>query len=158
MRKFKRKLAELFFDKTLYTYNEGGFDIKVTKFYISIKAKAGHFSLKLDNSTYTYGYLFVALQNELYNQAIGYAKLIYNTAIISCTDQGLVDDIQRAYVKYAKRMEKQSESSAKAISEDEDSLAMTQMECNERYAKMSKKERKEQKKVLREVLTKDDDE
>ena len=155
MRKIKRKLAELFLNKTLYKCDEGGFDVKATKYFIKIKSKASNFELRIDNSTYAYGYLIYALEYELFSQVGGFASLVYNTAMVACSDQGLVDDIRKAFVKYTKRMDKKAEAIAKGISEDDDNLAMEEMKFNQEYAKKSKKERKVYQDALREELRKE---
>lgn len=157
MKKNRRKLLEWFFNKTLYKFDEGGFDFRVTKFFIDIKAKSGNFKLRLDNTTYTYGYLVVALEQGLYGQAHALGALVYDTAIISCTDQGLADDLRKSFAKYTKRMEKKAETLAKEVSEEDDKLAMEELKFNQEYAKLTKKERKEYQEALREELRKEDE-
>lgn len=157
MKNIRRKLLEWFFNKTLYKFDEGGFDFRVTKFFIDIKAKSGNFKLRLDNTTYTYGYLVVALEQGLYDQVHALGALVYNTAIISCTDQGLADDLRKSFAKYTKRMEKKAESIAKEITEDEDKLNEEVVKANIEVAKMSKAERKAHKKTIREVLTNEEE-
>ena len=156
MKKIKRKLLEWFSNKTLYKFDEGGFDFRITKFFIDIKAKSGNFKLQLDNTTYTYGYLVVALEQGLYDQVHALGALVYNTAIMSCTDQGLVDDLRKAFVKYTQRMEKKAESIAKEITPDDDKFNGEVVKANIEVAKMSKKERKAHKEAMREVLTQEE--
>ena len=157
MKKIKRKLLEWFFNKTLYKFDEGGFEFRVTKFFIDIKAKSGNFKLRLDCTTYTYGYLVAALGQGLYKQAHGLASLVYNTAIITCADQGLIDDLQKSFAKYAKRKEKKAESIAKEITPDEDKLNEEVVKANIEVAKMTKAERKAHKEAIREVLTNEEE-
>ena len=156
MKKIKRKFLEWFFNKTLYKFDEGGFEFRVTKFFIDIKAKSGNFKLRLDYTTYTYGYLVAALGQGLYEQVHGLGALVYNTAIITCTDQGLIDDLQKSFAKYTKRMEEKAENIANEITPDEDKLNEEVVKANIEVAKMSKAERKAHKESIRDVLNEKD--
>ena len=156
MKKIRRKLLEWFFNKALYTFDEGGFDFRVTKFFIDIKAKSGNFKLRLDNTTSTYGYLVVALEQGLYGQAHALGALVYNTAIISCTDQELADDLRKSFAKYTKRIEKKAESIAKEVTPDEDKLNEEVVKANIEVAKMTNAERKAHKEAMREILTQEE--
>jgi hypothetical protein len=82
---------------------------------------------------------------------------VYQFVTLITQDNGLVQDVHKAFAKYYKRMEKKAESIAKEITPDEDKLNEEVVKANIEYAKMSKKERKAHKEAIREVLTNDEE-
>jgi hypothetical protein len=77
---------------------------------------------------------------------------MYELTTLLLTDQGLADDIQKALTKYDKRLQVVAERKAKEVTEEADAIAAEQVKANIEYANMTKKQRKEYKKALREEL------
>jgi ribosomal protein L10 len=77
---------------------------------------------------------------------------MYELTTCLLTDQGLFDDVQKALNKYDKRLQVIAERKAKEVTEEEERMASEQVKANIEYANMTKKQRKEYKKALREEL------
>ena len=81
-----------------------------------------------------------------------YCNRMYEITTLLLTDQGLADDVQKALTKYDKRLQVVAERKAKEVTEEEDAIAAEQVKANIEYANMTKKQRKQYKKALREEL------
>lgn len=132
---------------------------KVTfrRFTMDITTKSGNLKLRTMGMLYPNSLLYNAL--ELGDKKIveWFCNEVYQFVSLITTDQGLANDVHKAFAKYYKRMEKEAESIAKEITLDDDKLNEEVVKANIEYAKMSKKERKAHKEVIREVLTNEEE-
>lgn len=132
---------------------------KVTfrRFTMDITTKSGNLKLRTMGMLYPNSLLYNAL--ELGDKKIveWFCNEVYQFVSLITTDQGLANDVHKAFAKYYKRIEKEAESIAKEITLDDDKLNEEVVKANIEYAKMSKKERKAHKEVIREVLTNEEE-
>lgn len=126
---------------------------KVTfrRFTMDITTKSGNLQLRTIGMLYPNGFLYNAVEKGDEKVLEWFCNELYQFVCLITKDSGLIQDVNKAFTKYYKRMEKKAES-AKEISEDDDKLALEQLKFNQEYAKKSKKERKEYQEALREEL------
>ena len=132
---------------------------KVTfrRFTMDITTKSGNMKLRTMNMLYPNAYLYNAIEKDDKRIVEWFCNELYEFVSLITTDEGLIQDVNKAFAKYYKRMEKKAESIAKGITLDEDKLNEEVVKANIEYAKMSKKERKVHKEAIREVLTNDEE-
>ena len=131
---------------------------KVTfrRFTMEVETKSGNFKLRTMGMLYPNSFLYHALEQGDTKMIEWFCNEVYQFVSLITTDQGLADDVHKAFAKYYKRMEKKAESIAKEITEDEDKLNEEVVKANIEYAKMTKAERKAHKEAIREVLTQEE--
>lgn len=131
---------------------------KVTfrRFTMDITTKSGNMKLRTMGMLYPNSFLYNALEQGDEKMVHWFCDEVYQFVSLITTDEGLIQDVNKAFAKYYKRMEKKAESIAKGITLDEDKLNEEVVKANIEYAKMSKKERKAHKEAIREVLTQEE--
>lgn len=122
------------------------------RFTMEIKTKSGNMELRTICMDYPQGFLAYCLDQDDTKTIEWFCNELYQFVSLITTDQGLANDIQKAFAKYYKRMDKKSTTKAKDITEDEDKVSEEIINANIAYAKMSKKERKAHKEVVKEIL------
>ena len=132
---------------------------KVTfrRFTMDITTKSGNMKLRTMGMLYPNSFLYNALEQDDKNIVEWFCNEVYQFVSLITTDQGLADDVHKAFAKYYKRMEKKAESIAKEITEDDDKLNEEVVKANIEVAKMTKAERKAHKEAIREVLTNEEE-
>lgn len=132
---------------------------KVTfrRFTMDITTKSGNMKLRTMNMLYPNAFLYNAIEKDDKRVIEWFCNEVYQFVSLLTTDQGLADDVHKAFAKYYKRMEKKAESIAKEITPDEDKLNEEVVKANIEVAKMTKAERKAHKETIREVLTNDEE-
>lgn len=128
---------------------------KVTfrRFTMDITTKSGNLKLRTMGMLYPNSFLYHALEQGDTKMVEWFCNEVYQFVSLITTDQGLADDVHKAFAKYYKRMEKKAESIAKEITLDENKLNEEIVKANIEVAKMTKAERKAHKEAIREVLT-----
>ena len=128
---------------------------KVTfrRFTMDITTKSGNLKLRTMGMLYPNSFLYNALEQGDEKIVEWFCNEVYQFVSLITTDEGLADDVHKAFAKYYKRMEKKAESIANEITPDEDKLNEEVVKANIEVAKMTKKERKAHKEAIREVLT-----
>lgn len=128
---------------------------KVTfrRFTMDITTKSGNLKLRTMGMLYPNAFLYNALEKGDEKIVAWFCNEVYQFVSLLTTDQGLANDIHKAFAKFYKRMEKKAESIAKEITLDEDKLNEEVVKANIEVAKMTKAERKAHKAAVREVLT-----
>ena len=131
---------------------------KVTfrRFTMDITTKSGNLKLRTMGMLYPNSFLYHALEQGDEKMVEWFCNEVYQFVSLITTDQGLADDVHKAFAKYYKRMEKKAESIAKEITLDENKLNEEIVKANIEVAKMTKAERKAHKEAIREVLTKEE--
>lgn len=131
---------------------------KVTfrRFTMDITTKSGNMKLRTMGMLYPNSFLYHALEQGDEKMVEWFCNEVYQFVSLLTTDQGLADDVHKAFAKYYKRMEKKAESIAKEITPDEDKLNEEVVKANIEVAKMTKAERKAHKEAIREVLTQEE--
>lgn len=132
---------------------------KVTfrRFTMDITTKSGNMKLRTMGMLYPNSFLYNALEQGDEKIVHWFCDEVYQFVSLITTDQGLANDVHKAFAKYYKRMEKKAESIAKEITLDEDKLNEEVVKANIEVAKMTKAERKAHKETIREVLTNDEE-
>lgn len=128
------------------------FKVTFRKFTIEIKSVSGNFTLKTVGMVYPNAFLYNAFAQGDEGLVQWYCNRMYELTTLLLTDQGLADDVQKALTKYDKRLQVVAERKAKEVTEEAESIAAEQVKANIEYANMTKKQRKEYKKALREEL------
>jgi hypothetical protein len=118
--------------------------------------KSGNMKLRTMGMLYPNSFLYHALEQGDTKMVEWFCNEVYQFVSLITTDQGLADDVHKAFAKYYKRMEKKAESIAKEITLDEDKLNEEVVKANIEVAKMSKAERKAHKETMREILTQEE--
>ena len=132
---------------------------KVTfrRFTMDITTKSGNMKLRTMGMLYPNSFLYHALEQGDTKMVEWFCNEVYQFVSLLTTDQGLADDVHKAFAKFYKRMEKKAESIAKEITLDEDKLNEEVVKANIEVAKMNKKDRKAHKDTIREVLTNEEE-
>ena len=128
---------------------------KVTfrRFTMDITTKSGNIRLRTMGMLYPNAFLYNALEKGDEKMVHWFCDEVYQFVSLLTTDQGLANDVSKAFAKYYKRMEKKAESIAKEVTPDEDKLNEEIAKANIEVAKMTKAEHKAHKEAIREVLT-----
>ena len=131
---------------------------KVTfrRFTMDITTKSGNLKLRTMNMLYPNAFLYNAIEKDDKHIAEWFCNELYEFVSLITTDEGLIQDVNKAFTKYYRRMEKKAESIAKEITLDEDKLNEEVVKANIEVAKMTKKERKAHKEAMREILTQEE--
>lgn len=132
---------------------------KVTfrRFTMDITTKSGNLKLRTMGMPYPNSVLYHALEQGDEKIVHWFCNEVYQFVTLITQDNGLVQDVHKAFAKYYKRMEKKAESIAKEIAPDEDKLNEEVVKANIEVAKMTKAERKAHKESIRKVLTNEEE-
>ena len=126
------------------------------RFTMEITTKSGNLKLRTMMMLYPNSFLYNAVEKDNERILEWFCNEVYKFVTLITTDQGLIQDVNKAFSKFYKRMGKKAETLAKEVSEDDDKLAMEELKFNQEYAKLSEKERKEYQEALREELRKEE--
>jgi hypothetical protein len=131
---------------------------KVTfrRFTMDITTKSGNLQLRTMGMLYPNAFLYNGLEKGDEKIVEWFCNEVYQFVSLLTTDQGLANDIHKAFAKFYKRMDKKAESIAKEITLDEDKLNEEVVKANIEVAKMTKAGRKAHKDAIREVLTQEE--
>lgn len=116
----------------------GGFRWTFRRFWLDIATVSGNFKIRFIADENPYGYLAAGKDDTNIH---GFALTMYEIGKLLTTDQGFVDDVQKAIVKYRKRLEKQA---AGEVVEDEteEKIALETEKQIQEVVEMPKKERR----------------
>lgn len=117
----------------------GGFKWRFRRFTLEISTLSGNWKAKWTAAEHPYGYLLAGSGDE---NIEGFAQTMYEVGMLLTTDQGFVNDIQKALRKYSSRLEKKA---AKDIVEDEteEKIALEAEKQVQEAIGMSRKERRD---------------
>lgn len=127
------------------------------RFTMDITTKSKNFKMSTMMMLYPNSFLFNALEKGDEKMVGWFCTKVYELVTLITTDMGLAQDVNKAFAKYYKRMDKKAESLAKEVSEEDVKLAMLHLEFDQEYAKKTKEERKKYQEALREELRKNDE-
>lgn len=128
------------------------------RFTMDIETKSGNMKLRTMLMEHPQSFLtHCLLQNDV-KVVEWFCNIVYRFVCLITTDQGLANDVQKAFSKYAKRMDKKAECEAKKITEDEDVVNNEIVNGYIEYSKKNKKERKAYKEAMRRELNEEDNE
>lgn len=131
---------------------------KVTfrRFTMDITTKSENMRLRTMLMQHPQSFLLHCLSQDDTKTINWFCDEVYQFVSLITTDQGLANDIHKAFAKYYKRMDKKAESIAKEVTLDEDKLNEEVVKANIEVAKMTKVGRKAHKESIREVLTQEE--
>ena len=131
---------------------------KVTfrRFTMDITTKSGNLKLRTMGMLYPNSFLYHALEQGDEKIVHWFCNGVYQFVTLITQDNGLVQDVHKAFAKYYKRIEKKAESIAKEVTPDEDKLNEEVVKANIEVAKMTNAERKAHKEAMREILTQEE--
>lgn len=90
---------------------KGGFKWVFRRFWFEITTLSGNFKARFTAAEHPYGYLLAGKDDV---NIEGFCQTVYEVSMLLTTDQGFVNDIQKAIRKYSTRLEKQAK-----VEEDE---------------------------------------
>ena len=116
----------------------GGFKWKFRRFTLEISTLSGNWKARWTAAEHPYGYLMAGSGDE---NIEGFAQTMYEIGMLLTTDQGFVNDIQKALKKYSSRLEKKA---AKDVVEDEteENIALEAEKQAQEHIELPRKERR----------------
>lgn len=146
-------LIYYFSNRVIKIVEFNAYKVTFRKYTMEITTQSGNMKLRTGNMLYPNSVLYSALIAGDKNIVEWYCDFVYQFVSLITTDKGLIQDVDKAFAKYYKRLEKKSESLAKAVTPEEDKLNEDIINANIEVANMTKSERKAHRKVIKEVLT-----
>jgi hypothetical protein len=116
----------------------GGFRWIFRRFWLDITTVSGNFKARFIADENPYGYLAAGKDDTNIH---GFALTMYEIGKLLTTDQGFVDDVQKAIVKYRKRLEKQAAGEF-VEDETEEKIALETEKAIQEHIELPKKERR----------------
>lgn len=122
----------------------GGFKWRFRRFTLEISTLSGNWRARWTAAEHPYGYLLAGSGDE---NIEGFAQTMYEVGMLLTTDQGFVNDIQKALKKYSSRLEKKA---AKDIVEDEtdEKIALEAEKQVQEHIELPRKERKKRERDI----------
>ena len=117
---------------------KGAFVWCFRRYTLELSTLSGNWEMRVTASEHPYGYLY----NGSDDQIQGFCEMVYFTQATVTTDQGLVDDIRRAFLKYDKRMEKLANKKVSEADSEDEEQALNEMKELQEFIELPKKERK----------------
>lgn len=116
----------------------GAFKFNFRRYDLIISTLSENFKVRFTADKDPYGYLLASKDDTNIH---GFALTMYEIGKLLTTDQGFVDDVQKAITKYHKRLEKQA---AGEVVEDEtqEKIALETERAIQEHIELPKKERR----------------
>lgn len=121
---------------------KGGFKWCFRRFWLEIATVSGNFRARYMADAHPYAYLLAGKDDS---NIEGFCQTVYMLSYTITTDQGLVNDIQKAFQKYQKRLDKGVE-----VKEDEteERIALEEVKSVQEHIELPEKERKKVEKDI----------
>lgn len=119
-----------------YKVREGekvGFKWVFRRFWLEISTLSGNFKARFTAAEHPYGYLIAGKDDS---NVIGFCETLYMVGMLLTTDQGFVNDIQKAIKKYEKRIQKENQAPEDEI---EEKMAIEEVKAVQDRVEMPKK-------------------
>lgn len=122
----------------------GGFKWRFRRFTLEISTVSDNWRARWTAAEHPYGYLLAGSGDE---NIEGFAQTMYEVGMLLTTDQGFVNDIQKALKKYSSRLEKKA---AKDIVEDEteEKIALEAEKQVQEHIELPRKDRKKRERDI----------
>lgn len=109
---------------------------------MELGTKSENWSAKWTAAEHPYGYLVSGKDDA---NIIGFCQTMYEIGMLLTTDQGFVNDIQKALKKYSARLEKQ----AKVVEDEtEEKIALESEKAVQEFVELPEKEKKKETKRI----------
>ena len=138
-----------FRNKVEYQFKFGGFKVIFRRFWLEIESISENFKVRFLASEHPYGYLYVSAKQGRLDNIHGFCAYIYKLSHTLTPDNKLVEDVTKVIKNYEKRL---AAKAATAVSAENDDIDLEIVKQNHEVGKMTKKERKQRKKVIKEAL------
>lgn len=132
-----------------YEFEFGGFHVVFKRFWMQIESVSDNFKVRFLASQHPYGYLYISAKQGNTENIQGYCHYLYKLAYCLTSDNKLVGDINKALTNYDKRI---AAKAATAVSTKEDDLDLETVKQNHETSTMSKKQRNQRKKQIKDAL------
>lgn len=116
----------------------GAFRFVFRRFWLEIETVSGNFKAKFMADEHPYAYLLASNGDENIH---GFCQTVYLLSKTLTADQGLVDDVSKAFAKYDKRLQKKAAAEVKE-DEMEEKIALETEKQIQEVVEMPKKERR----------------
>lgn len=119
---------------------QGAFKWVFKRFWLSIETVSGNFKARFTAGEHPYGYLLAGKDDS---NIVGFCQMLYQTGMLLTTDQKLVDDINKAFTSYDKRL-------VSEVEEDkgEEIAAIKEVQAVQEHIELPKKERKQRERDI----------
>ncbi len=142
---FEKRVGEFIFK---WFFNEK----KPKECYLRIETTSRIWGMTVAGGTHAYGYLLAAAKQDLDKQLSGYAMYNYVVATSITPNQGFLDGLAKEINKMFKRFDKEAETAAKAVTDEQEQADQALMEDIASEQGLSKKELKVKREADREVM------
>jgi len=120
----------------------GGFRWCFRRFWLEISSLSGNFKARFTAAEYPYGYLLAGKTDD---NIVGFCETLYSVGMLLTTDQGFVNDINKAIQKYDKRLQK---ANAPKEDETEERIDLEYVKGVQEFVETPKKERRKRVKAV----------
>ena len=138
-----------FRNKVEYKFEFGGFNVVFRRFWLEIESVSENFKVRFLASEHPYGYLYVSAKQGRLDNIHGFCAYIYKLSHTLTTDNKLVEDVTKAIKNYEKRL---AAKAATQVSTENDDIDLEIVNQNHEAGQMTKKERNQRKKEIKEAL------
>jgi hypothetical protein len=132
------------------------FIVTFRRFTMDIATKSGNVKLRTTMMQYPQAFLLHCLSKGDTSIIHWFCRELYQFVSLVTTDQGLADDIHKAFSKYDKRMNKKAKVDAKNVTEEDNKMDEDTLNANLAYNKMSKEDLKEHFSTIKDILTQEE--
>lgn len=119
---------------------QGAFKWVFKRFWLSIETVSGNFKARFTAAEHPYGYLLAGKDDS---NIVGFCQMLYQVGMLLTTDQKLVDDINKAFTSYEKRLVSEVEED-----EGEEIAAIKEVQAVQEHIELPKKERKQRERDI----------
>lgn len=118
---------------------KGGFKWAFKRFGMEIETVSGNFKANFTAGEHPYGYLMSGTDDL---NIEGYCQMLYMVGMLLTTDQGFVNDINKAIQKYQKRLDKVK------LDDSSEDVAIEEVKAVQEHIELPKKERRKEEKEI----------
>lgn len=115
---------------------KGAFKWVFRRYTLEVETLSGNWKARWTAAEHPYGYLLTGKDDE---NILGFCQTMYEIGMTLTTDQGFVNDIQKAVKKYSKRLDKQADV---VDDEQEEKIALEEVKQVQAVAEMEPKARR----------------
>ena len=119
---------------------QGAFKWVFKRFWLSIETVSGNFKARFTAAEHPYAYLLAGKDDR---NIVGFCQMLYQTGMLLTTDQKLVDDINKAFTSYDKRLVSEVEED-----DGEEIAAIKEVQAVQEHIELPKKERKQRERDI----------
>lgn len=114
----------------------GGFRWCFRRFWLEISSLSGNFKARFTAAEYPFSYLLAGKADD---NIVGFCEMLYSVGMLLTTDQGFVNDINKAVQKYDKRLQK---ANAPKEDETEERIDLEYVKGIQKFVEMPKNDRR----------------